>query len=508
MTGSGLVSAAVSYEYTSDLRVRKIRLDGRAASDYVYDADGLVVKGGQLIVTRDAATGAIVGDSVGVLASTKQYDAHGDLRRLDLRLGGTTILSRLFARDSIGRIVTAADSGANGTLETSYRYDELDRLNQVSVDGTVALALTYDLAGNRLTRTTNAGISSATYASDDRLLSMDGHAITHDSAGARTTELTATDSLTFGYDDLGRLTRIASRTLGTLTFRLDGLGRRAQELRDGIVARQFVYGATEQPIAELTGSGNVRSEFVYVSGDVAPDYLLQGGKTIYLVHDQLGSVRKAIDAATGSVLQEIDYDATGVIVRNTNPGLQPFGYAGGLMDLDGRFVHFQARDYDARTGRWLVADPLGAAAGRNRYEYAASDPIRYTDPTGLDCRKVRCPSPRDIIENENVKKAACELYKRSEKDGNEYGAFLFNGPNGTIRIGPYIKGTPTEVPQMGSAPADAIGSIHTHSDGTGPSGRDVTHAQVHHINVEVVTRGSLYILDQFGKAKYETRRSR
>ena len=119
------------------------------------------------------------------------------------------------------------------------------------------------------------------------------------------------------------------------------------------------------------------------SGDIVPDYIKQGATTIYLLHDQLGSVRRAVDVATGVVLQEIEYDATGNVTHNTNPGLQPFGYAGGTMDLDGRVAHFGAREYDARAGRWLQPDPIGLGGGQNRYAYVENDPLNDTDPSGL-----------------------------------------------------------------------------------------------------------------------------
>ena len=53
------------------------------------------------------------------------------------------------------------------------------------------------------------------------------------------------------------------------------------------------------------------------------------------------------------------------------------------MDVDGRFVHFGARDYDPRTGPSLQADPIGVAGGGNRYAYVKNDPANYVDPLGL-----------------------------------------------------------------------------------------------------------------------------
>ena len=379
---SGLAVGEVEYVYSNDLRARIVRINDQSV-DYAFDADGLITRGGALSLDRDAVTGAITRDSIGLVATTRTYDDHGALARLDVRVGGAPVASQALQRDSLGRLTAVADSSSAGAFTTGYRYDALDRLDQVSRDGTVMQQLTYDLAGNRLASTTSAGGVAATYASDDRLLSFDGRPITHDAARARATEVTASDSLAYGYDDVGRLTSVTSSAAGVLAFRYDALGRRVQELRDGVVVRQFVYGTGAGPIGELDAGGSLRSEFVYVSGDVAPDYLKQGARTLYLVHDQLGSVRKAIDVATGEVVQELEYDATGNQTRNTNKGVQPFGYAGGLTDLDGRMVHFGARDYDGRTGRWLQPDPIGAAGGPNQYEYVASDAVNRTDPSGL-----------------------------------------------------------------------------------------------------------------------------
>jgi hypothetical protein len=38
-----------------------------------------------------------------------------------------------------------------------------------------------------------------------------------------------------------------------------------------------------------------------------------------------------VNAADGTVVQRMDYDEFGVVTLDTNPGFQPFGFAGGFM---------------------------------------------------------------------------------------------------------------------------------------------------------------------------------
>ena len=94
-------------------------------------------------------------------------------------------------------------------------------------------------------------------------------------------------------------------------------------------------------------------------------------------------MRLVVDAATGTVAQRIDYDEAGRVVLDTSPGFQPFGFAGGLYDLDTGLVRFGARDYDAEVGRWTAKDPLLFDGGdTNLYAYALGDPVNRIDPTG------------------------------------------------------------------------------------------------------------------------------
>jgi len=100
-------------------------------------------------------------------------------------------------------------------------------------------------------------------------------------------------------------------------------------------------------------------------------------------------VRLVVNAVTGAVAQKLDYDAWGNVLVNENPTpgvqFQPFGFAGGLFDVDTGLVHFGKRDYDPSVGRWTAKDPILFGAGDpNLYRYAGGDPVNLIDPSGLD----------------------------------------------------------------------------------------------------------------------------
>jgi RHS repeat-associated protein len=101
------------------------------------------------------------------------------------------------------------------------------------------------------------------------------------------------------------------------------------------------------------------------------------------VTDTLGSPRLVIDTATGAIAQRMDYDEFGNVTLDTNPGFQPFGFAGGLYDRDTGLVRFGARDYDPQVGRWTAKDPIGfAGLDTNLYAYVFNDPVNLRDPEG------------------------------------------------------------------------------------------------------------------------------
>jgi len=87
--------------------------------------------------------------------------------------------------------------------------------------------------------------------------------------------------------------------------------------------------------------------------------MLKGGVKYRLVTDHLGSVRLVVNTVGGAIAQRIDYDEWGNVTQDTNPGFQPFGFAGGIYDAKTGLVRFLARDLDGSSGRWVTQDPIG-----------------------------------------------------------------------------------------------------------------------------------------------------
>jgi len=99
----------------------------------------------------------------------------------------------------------------------------------------------------------------------------------------------------------------------------------------------------------------------------------------------VGSVRLVINSQTGTIVQRLDYDSFGNVLQDSNPGFQPFGFAGGLYDPATGLVRFGRRDYEPVTGRWTTKDPVSFAGGSpNLYAYTRNRPVDTLDPKGLE----------------------------------------------------------------------------------------------------------------------------
>ncbi|MGH7787861.1 MAG: RHS repeat-associated core domain-containing protein [Candidatus Binatia bacterium] len=176
--------AVISYRYdAAGNRITVVPPYGR--TEYTYDALNRLA----MVVDGSGST-TYAYDAVGNLASTEQsngtrvtyaYDALNRLTRLT-NFGAGGLLSQYdYTLGPIGNRLVAVESGPATTGRTvSYTYDALYRLTGESIDGPgvaddQATTYVYDAVGNRLEKTTEAGLETVTvsysYDNNDRLVS-------------------------------------------------------------------------------------------------------------------------------------------------------------------------------------------------------------------------------------------------------------------------------------------------------------------------------------------------
>jgi RHS repeat-associated protein len=253
----------------------------------------------------------------------------------------------------------------------------------VTVDGAETGSWTYDAASNRRV----AGREAATrYDAQDRLLADDAAVYTYAADGTLATRTRTGDAspTRYTYASQGNLLTVGLPDGRQVGYVVDAFGRRVGKYVDGQLAQGFLWQGGLRVAAELDAKGAVVSRFVYASHVNVPDLLVRADGTYRLVTDALGSPLLVVNVDTGLVAQQLSYDEWGNVTSDSNPGFQPFGFAGGLYDRDTRLVRFGKRDYDAATGRWTSKDSVGFEGGLNWYEYCTSDPVNCVDPSGLD----------------------------------------------------------------------------------------------------------------------------
>jgi RHS repeat-associated protein len=383
---TGAVTGRVGYAYDTDFRVKAIQLNGADPVAYGYDADSLLTSAGALTLSRDAQNGLLTGTSLAAgpnaITDSFTYNGFGEVMAYRIQFNITELFSVQYTRDALGRLTRKAEA-VNGVVDTfDYGYDPAGWLVEVKQNGIVTAAYGYDDNGNR---TTLNGQTVAQYDAQDRLLTSAGMSYTYTPNGELQTKTAGGQVTGYAYDVLGNLRHVDLPGGTPIDYVIDGRNRRIGKKVNGTQVQGFLYQDGLRIIAELDGGNQMVSRFVYADKGNVPAYLVKGGTTYRIVSDHLGSPRLVVNTADGTVAQRLDYDAWGWVLLDTNPGFQPFGYAGGLYDRDTGLVRFGARDYDPETGRWTAKDPIGFGGGdANLYGYVRNNPIRYTDPRGLN----------------------------------------------------------------------------------------------------------------------------
>jgi YD repeat-containing protein len=351
LTWSGLVPGTVSFGFDSSFRMASQTVDGQQIA-LGYDADGLLTQGGALTVTRDPQNGRVTGTMLGSLTDTYGYDGTGLFASYVASYGGSALYSESVQRNAAGRIIQKTETVLGTTHVWGYTFDVTGRLTDVTEDGSFFSHYGYDADDNRTTHANASGSLNPTYDVQDRLTTYGGASYAYTANGELTSIAVGGQATSYTYDVLGNLLQVAPPSGPAVTYIVDGENRRVGRTVGGNLTTGFLYKDALNVVAQLDGSGNLVSQFVFATRPNVPDYFTNANGTFRIVSDHLGSPRLIVNTSTGAIAEEIGYDEFGAVMNDTNPGLTPFGFAGGLYDPSTGLVRFGARDYDARVGRW------------------------------------------------------------------------------------------------------------------------------------------------------------
>lgn len=316
--------------------------------------------------------------------SANLYNASGDLTTI-VDSSGSPLVS--FTYDDLGRRTSI--SRVNG-VTTSYGYDGVSRLTTLThdlagSDKDVQISLDYNPAGQIRTRSVNNG--SYDY--------VDGYGVVRPysnnalnqvtQSGGQAINWTATGNLqadgsrgmSFGYDNVNRLTSARPSGQGTASIAYDPFGRLRSTTPAGGQITRFRYDGDEI-ISEHDASGAVRS-YVYGPGVDEPLIAYGPAGRQWTIADERGSIM-AMTNDQGVAVAVNSYDAYGVPGSN-NQGR--FQFTGQAWLPEAGLYHYKARAYSPTLGRFLQPDPIGYGGGLNMYSYVGGDPVNSTDPTGL-----------------------------------------------------------------------------------------------------------------------------
>jgi len=382
---TGNVVGSVQTGYSSEFWIDSHSINYGNQISYDYDADGLITQAKDLSLTRDAVNGFVTGTTLFDIAETFGFDGFLSMDNYEVTFQGSTVYEQQFTFDLAGRIASIQETiGGTQTLY-EYNYDDLGQITEVRVDSVPTYSYGYDLNGNH----SNYNGLAGTYDDQDRLTQLATTTFSYTDNGDLTSKVeNGTDTTVYEYDAIGNLRSVTLPSSQEITYIIDGQNRRVGKEVDGTPVQGFLYKDALNPIAELDGTKQVVSTFIYAEKPFVPSYMVKDGQSYKIVSDQVGSVRLVINTTTGIVAQRMDYDPFGNVLVDSNPGFQPFGFQGGLYDPDTGLTRFGARDYSPEMGRWTCKDPLGIFGGEaSLYRFNGNNPLHTIDPTGQGAKE-------------------------------------------------------------------------------------------------------------------------
>ncbi|GAB3011453.1 hypothetical protein GCM10027098_01070 [Bowmanella dokdonensis] len=299
---------------------------------------------------------------------TQQYSL--DYKLVSKNISG--VVEKSYTLNEVGNITDIADT-ITPTRNQSLTYDAVSRLTDAT--GNYGdLEFSYDAIGNRLSKTLDNVTETYQY-NGNHLLSVGSTALTYDAAG----NLITREADSFSYNDANRLEQAMVST-GTDNYRYDHQGQRVINDNNGQV-RLYHYDQSGLLLAETDQSGDTLVEYIYLNGQ---RLAMRIDDQLYYVHTNHLDAPLALTDASGNTVWQATYSPFGriqieldLLTKEVKPR-----FPGQYADIETGFYYNYFRDYDPEIGRYIQSDPLGLYDGPNTYVYVYNNPVNYIDPTG------------------------------------------------------------------------------------------------------------------------------
>lgn len=426
-----------SYTYDNLDRVSSVAYPGGPTVSFTYDANGnrLTMTDGngttqysydeqnRLTAMTDAFGNPVAWryDAAGLMDRltypgnrdvTYSFDAAGHMTNLADWLGHTTT----YTRDASGAI-TAIQYGNGARVQKIY--DNAGRLvslvNRNASNAVISShGLTLDGAGNPLSATLDLPLLPANfgksaemlYDASNRLTSVGGVAVSHDTDGRLTSDPSGADPIQYAYNAHDLITTASRAGQVTDTYLYDGDGRRVARTSNGQATRYVLDptgGDLYRLLAETDTSNAVQQYYVY--GDDGLVSQISGSSHRYYHFDQTGNTLALTDSS-GTVTDTYAYEPFG---NTTAQGSShnPFRFVGkyGVMDDGNGLHHMRARYYRPDLRRFVSLDALYGEIDDpmtlNRYQYVSGNPMVGVDPSGMNCTGAGSTMGSSCLQNEN-----------------------------------------------------------------------------------------------------------
>jgi len=305
------------------------------------------------------------------------------MNKLTVTKGTTKLLEETSAFD-LNRNITSVTS-ANG--QKIYTYDETNQLlSQTHPNGQFSESYSYDVLGNRLSKTTmkNGVYSNINYQYDNnnRLTYVNSQPYIFDDNGNRTKDT----KYTYEYNSFDQITSIKNNAGNVIaSYNYDDKGRRKSKTVTGKTT-YYHYDKGTNILFETDSIGNITADYIYDSEGM-PLIMTKNGQNYYYVYN-INKEITSLTNASGDVVASYSYDAWGNILSQSGTMAtdNPLRYKGYQYDDETGLYYLIARYYQPEEGVFLTADPEGGDTAnqhtQNGYNYANNNPIMLFDPDG------------------------------------------------------------------------------------------------------------------------------